>query len=78
MTSTEIRTYVRVFRDGDLWVIEVPELDTVSQSRTLAAAEEEARALAAVWLDVAADQVVVRMDYSAMDPDAWRLASEVR
>lgn len=35
MTSTEIRTYaVRVFRDGDLWVIEVPELDTVSQSRT--------------------------------------------
>lgn len=79
MTSTEVRTYaVRVFREGDLWVIEVPELDTVSQSRTLAAAEEEARALVAVWLDVPADEVAVRMDYSAVDPDAWRLASEAR
>ncbi len=79
MMSTELRTYaVRVFRDGDLWVIEVPELDTVSQSRTLASAEEEARALVAVWLDVPADQVAVRMDYSAVDPDAWRLASEAR
>ncbi|MGH2843761.1 MAG: hypothetical protein ACRDKL_09280 [Solirubrobacteraceae bacterium] len=79
MTSTELRTYaVRVFRENDLWVIEVPELDTVSQSRTLAAAEEEARALVAVWLDVPADQVAVRMDYSAVDPDAWRLASEAR
>lgn len=77
--STELRTYaVRVFRDGDLWVIEVPELDTVSQSRTLASAEEEARALVAVWLDVPAEQVAVRMDYSAVDPEAWRLASEAR
>ncbi len=79
MTSTEVRTYaVRVFREGDLWVIEVPELATVSQSRTLAAAEEEARTLIAVWLDVPADEVAVRMDYSAVDPDAWRLASEAR
>lgn len=40
MTSTEVRIYpVRVFRDSELWVIEVPELDAVSQSRTLAAAE---------------------------------------
>jgi hypothetical protein len=59
-------------------VIDVPELDTVSQSRTLAAAEEEARVLVAVWLDVPADQVAVHMDYSAVDPDAWRLAAEAR
>jgi hypothetical protein len=60
VTSTELPTYaVRVFREGDLWVIEVPELDAVSQSRTLAAAAEEARALVAVWLDVPADQVAV-------------------
>lgn len=79
MTSTEVRTYtVRVFSDGDLWVIEVPELDTVSQSRTLASAEEEARALVSLWLDVPADQVAVHMDYSAVDPDAWRLAAEAR
>jgi predicted RNase H-like HicB family nuclease len=79
MMSAQLRTYAaRVFRDDDLWVIEVPELDTVSQSRTLASAEEEARALVGVWLDVPAEQVAVRMDYSAVDPDAWRLASEAR
>ena len=79
MTSTELRAYtVRVFRDGDLWVIEVSELDAVSQSKTLASAEREARALVAVWLDVPVDDVAVRIDYSAVDPDAWRLASEAR
>jgi hypothetical protein len=59
-------------------VIEVPELDAVSQSKTLASAEDEARALVAVWLDVPIDCVAVRMDYSAVDPEAWRLASEAR
>jgi hypothetical protein len=79
MTGTELRTYtVRVLREDDLWVIEVPELDTVSQARTLASADEEARALVAVWLDIPADQVAVRMDYSGVDPDAWRMASEAR
>lgn len=79
MTSTEVRTFAaRVFRDSDLWVIEIPELDAVSQSRTLASAEAEACDLAAVWLDVPAAQVAVSMDYSAVDPDAWRLAAEAR
>lgn len=43
MTSTEARSFAaRVLRDSELWVIEVPELDAVSQSRSLAGAEEEA------------------------------------
>ncbi|MGQ0576578.1 MAG: hypothetical protein ACT4RN_20600, partial [Pseudonocardia sp.] len=48
------------------------------QSRTLAAAEREARELVAVWLDVAADTVVVAMDYSAIDPEASRLVAQAR
>lgn len=79
MTSTGVRSYaVRVFRDSDLWVIEVPELDTVSQSRNLAGAEREAKELVAVWLDVPVDQVAVEMDYRAIDPEAWRLVTEAR
>lgn len=79
MTNTEVRPYaVRVFRDSDLWVIEVPELDVVSQSRNLAGAQREARDLVAVWLDVPAEQVAVTMDYSEVDPEAWRLVTEAR
>lgn len=79
MTNTEVRRYaVRVFRDSDLWVIEVPELDVVSQSRHLAGAEKEARDLVAVWLDVPVEQVAVTMDYNEVDPEAWRLVTEAR
>lgn len=79
MTNAEVRLYpARVFRDSELWVIEVPELDVVSQSRHLAGAEREARELVAVWLDVPIEQVTVTMDYSAVDPEAWRLVTEAR
>jgi predicted RNase H-like HicB family nuclease len=67
-----------VFADSGLWVIEIPELDAVSQTRTLAAAETEARHLAAVWLDIPADQVEVTVDYSRVDPQAWQWLREAR
>lgn len=78
MSGTQIRYAVRVFRDSGLWVIDAPSLGAVSQARTLAAAEEEARELIAVWLDIPADQVVVEMDYSSVDPEAWRLVTQAR
>lgn len=78
MTQTQPTHTVRVFRDSELWIIEVPELDVVSQSRTLAAAEREARELVAVWLDVPVAQVTVQMDYSAIDPEASRLVAQAR
>lgn len=79
MTSTTLRTYtVEVFRDSDLWVIEVPELDVVGQARTLAGASDTARSLIARWLDIAPDAVAVTMDYSRIDPDAVALAAKAR
>lgn len=79
MTGMEGRPYAaRVFRDSDLWVIEVPDLDVVSQSRTLATARDEARRLVAVWLDVLPEAVTVAMDYSGVDPQAWELVVEAR
>lgn len=50
----------------------------MSQSRTLAAAHAEARELVAVWLDVPVDQVEVEVDYSGVDPEAWRLVTQAR
>lgn len=78
MTGTGTRHEVRVFRDSGLWVIDAPGLGAVSQARTLAAAEEEARELIAVWLDIPVAQVVVEMDYSSVDPEAWRLVTQAR
>lgn len=68
----------RVFRDSGLWVIEVDDPDVVGQSRTLAAAEKEARDLVALWLDVPAESVAVTMDYTAIDPEASRLVAQAR
>lgn len=79
MTSTAVRTYrVEVFRDSDLWVIEVPELDVVGQPRTVAGASDTARSLIALWLDVDTAEVAVTMDYSRIDPDAVALAAKAR
>lgn len=61
---------VQVFRVSDQWVIEMPDLDIVGQTRTLAGAAETARGLIALWLDVDPAVVEVVMDYSRVDPDA--------
>lgn len=64
MTGTRSVHPVRVFRDSGLWVLEAPDLGAVSQARSLAAAEEEARELVAVWLDVPLEQVEVEVECS--------------
>ncbi len=69
---------VQVFRDGGQWVIEVPDLDVVGQTRTLAGAADTARGLIALWLDVNPAEVDVVMDYSRIDSDAVSLAAGAR
>jgi len=69
---------VQVFRDSGQWVIEVPELDVVGQTRTVAGAAETARGLVALWLDVDPAGVDVVMDYSRVDPNAVSLAAGAR
>lgn len=79
MTSATVRTYtVQVFRDSGLWVIEIPELDVVGQTSTLAKAAETARSLIALWLDIDDAGVGVTMDYSRVDPDAIALVARAR
>lgn len=69
---------VQVFRDSGQWIIEVPGLDVVGQTRTLAGAADTAQGLIALWLDVDPAAVIVVMDYSRVDPDAVSLAAGAR
>lgn len=85
MSGVRTAHAARVFREpanrpgeADLWVVDVPELDVTGQARNLASAEREARELIGVWLDVPAGEVDVVMDYSGVDPEAWRLLAQAR
>jgi predicted RNase H-like HicB family nuclease len=69
---------VQVFRDSGQWIIEVPGLDVVGQTRTLAGAADTAQGLIALWLDVDPASVIIVMDYSRVDPDAISLAAGAR
>ena len=48
-----------ITREGDWWMIHVPEIDGVTQTHDLADAGQMARELIAVTLDVPLDTVVV-------------------
>ncbi len=79
MSVTDVRTYaVQVFRQDGHWILEIPELRAVGQSRTLTNAGHTARELVALWLDVPADQVQVVLDYGRIDPEAVELAAGAR
>ncbi|MBV9010923.1 MAG: hypothetical protein JO272_02525 [Pseudonocardiales bacterium] len=69
---------VQVFRNNGFWILEVPELRAVGQSRTLTSAGDTARELVALWLDVPVDQVQVALDYRRIGPEAIQLAVGVR
>ena len=49
-------------RDGRWWFIEIPELDTVGQARTVSDIDDVAREVAALWLDVDPSAIEVDVD----------------
>jgi hypothetical protein len=53
---------VRVTRDGRWWMIEVPEIDGLTQARRVSEIEEMARSLIAISTDVPLADVRVRID----------------
>lgn len=56
------RTYAAVVtRDGDWWMVRVPEIDGLTQVADLDGVEQAARELVAVTLDVPADSFDVNM-----------------
>ncbi|MEN4420659.1 hypothetical protein [Mycobacteroides chelonae] len=57
-----MRTYdIQVTRDGKWWMINVPEIDQLTQARNEGEVEEMARDLIAVHQDIPIEDVAVRI-----------------
>ncbi|CPV99762.1 hypothetical protein P5V67_01360 [Mycobacteroides abscessus subsp. abscessus] len=57
-----MRTYgIQVTRDGKWWMVNVPEIDQLTQARNEGEVEEMARELIAVHQDVPIEDVAVRI-----------------
>lgn len=74
----ETKTY-RAFasREERFWLLSIPELDIVTQARTLDRAEATVRDVIAVWLDVPADSFAVEVE-PRLDDKWMRLLRETR
>jgi predicted transcriptional regulator len=62
MRKAAVTTYtVLARREGQWWILTVPELDVVTQARRLDLAEPTVRGLIGTWLDVPPDSFVVEV-----------------
>jgi hypothetical protein len=74
----EVKSYqVTATPEDRFWLLVVPELDVVTQSRTLDRAEPTVRDLIATWLDVPADSFEVVVE-PRLDPEYERLVEEAK
>lgn len=57
-----MKTYdIKIYRDGRWWMVEIPELDGLTQARRVTDADQEAIDYIAVTTDVAQSQVAVNV-----------------
>jgi DNA-directed RNA polymerase specialized sigma24 family protein len=74
----QVTTYrVIATQEERFWLLSVPELDVVTQARTLDRAEATVRDLIAVWLDVPADSFAVEVE-PRLDDEWTKLLRETR
>lgn len=66
MTTTKnVRTLeATAYKEGKWWMVSIPEIDGLTQCKTIEKIPEQAADLAAVILDVPADQVAVNVAYT--------------
>ncbi|MCF4005609.1 hypothetical protein L1O03_00205 [Corynebacterium uropygiale] len=65
-----------VTRDGQWWLVEVPEFDISGQAARLTDAEDVAREITALWLDVPEEDVSVTL--TQVRPDLQKRVPEER
>ncbi len=69
---------ITVTRDGRWWMIEVPELDLLTQARRVDEVAEQARSLISIALDLAPSEVVLgNVHYAVDDHDISNVVSGV-
>ena len=74
----QVKTYrVVATQEERFWLLSVPELDVVTQAKTLDRAEATVRDLVAVWLDVPLDSFAVEVE-PRLDDDWTKLLRETR
>ena len=67
------------YKEGKWWMVSIPEIDGLTQCKTIEKIPEQAADLAAVILDLPADQVAVTVDYTLPEDakaanDSWHQA----
>lgn len=72
---TTVRTLeATAYKEGKWWMVSIPEIDGLTQCKTIEKIPEQAADLAAVILDVPADQVAVNVTYTL--PEDAKAANE--
>lgn len=72
---TTVRTLeATAYKEGKWWMVSIPEIDGLTQCKTIEKIPEQAADLAAVILDVPADQVAVNVAYTL--PEDAKAANE--
>ncbi|MGP9503997.1 hypothetical protein ACT3TS_17510 [Specibacter sp. AOP5-B1-6] len=72
---TKVRTLeASAYKEGKWWMVSIPEIDGLTQCKTIDKIPEQAASLAAIILDVPADQVAVKVEYIL--PEDAKAASE--
>ena len=62
---TTVRTLeATAYKEGKWWMVSIPDIDGLTQCKTIEKIPEQAADLAAVILDVPADQVTVNVAYT--------------
>ena len=67
------------YKEGKWWMVSIPAIDGLTQCKTIEKIPEQAADLAAVILDLPADQVAVTVDYTLPEDakaanDSWHQA----
>lgn len=79
MKSTVRNLEANAYKEGKWWMVSIPEIDGLTQAKTIAQIPEQATDLAAIILDVPADQVAVNISYklpeeAAAADQSWKAA----
>ncbi len=81
MKNTVNTLKATAYKEGKWWMVSIPEIEGLTQAKNIAQIPEQAADLAAVILDVPAEQVAITISYklpedAAAADQAWKAAQQ--